>query len=83
MPSIDAKKAAISARKYLEGIAGNIKNVSIEEIEISNNHWIITLGYDEADELYPFTPSQSKRKYKVFRVKETDGKVISMKIKTF
>jgi hypothetical protein len=83
MPDIDAKEAALSAKNYLEGVVGRVKNVSIEEIEMGTGTWKITLAYSEEDSLYPFGNGPLQRKYKVFEVKRADGRVVSMKIKTF
>jgi hypothetical protein len=75
---IDVKKAAENAVEYLTGILGDktFQGLEIEEVELSEDEqfWFITIGYYDS-------PLMMRRKYKIFKIRASDGKVFSMKIR--
>ncbi len=82
---MDVKQAALTAREYLTSIIGiQPDKITIEEVETSQdgNCWIITLGYYLPREaiVTPFY-LETRKEYKVFKIKKSDGEVISMKIR--
>ncbi len=81
---VDAKTAAENAKKYYESIAGVVNaRVSVEEVELENNYWYITLGISRKTNSV-YTLSQGIDEvvtYKIFKIDKTNGKVVSMKIK--
>ena len=75
---IDAKQAAIAAKKYLvDLIGGSPYSLSLEEVELSSDRrkWHVTLSYLE--NLFINTKS-----FKIFTIDAHSGEVTSMKIHT-
>jgi hypothetical protein len=73
---IDAKQAAVAARKYLVDLVGGVPyNLTLEEVERSSDgrKWLVTLGYVE--NLY-----LNKKSYKLITIDAHTGDVTSMKI---
>ncbi len=75
---MDAKTAANFALKYLREITTRVLRLAVEEVELSSDgkYWYITLSYSES--LSTAIPP----KYKVFKIDNLSGKVLSMKIRT-
>lgn len=75
---IDVKKAAQNAIDYLTAVLGDktFLGLEIEEVELSEDEhfWYITIGY--YDDLL-----KVRRKYKILKIRASDGKVFSMKIR--
>jgi hypothetical protein len=86
---VDVKEAVRTAREYAADMLGDLPNLELEEVELSDDerYWIVTLGFDskEVDPFYSRLGSIGDvprlRKYKVFKVHTDDGKVKSMKIR--
>ncbi|MEW5874004.1 MAG: hypothetical protein AB1752_02335 [Candidatus Zixiibacteriota bacterium] len=75
---MDAKRAAEIAMEYLRNLVGIVQAVRLEEVEYvvdddGVEYWLVTLSYES-------TPSFA-RDYKVFRINDRTGKVLSMKIR--
>ena len=78
-----AKEAAIKAKEYLtELLGGEPVGVKLEEVEIQEDRWFITLSYIESlgtpDDILNGT---IKRVYKIFEIQDSNGVVVSMKIR--
>jgi hypothetical protein len=76
--AIDAKQAALAAKKYLADLIGGTPySLALEEVERSSDRrkWFVTLSYME--NLFVNTKS-----YKIFTIDAHDGEVTSMKIHT-
>ena len=90
---IDARGAVMAAKKYFDDIQeliGNIQDILLEELELSEDKkfWLITLGfnrpvYKTKNPLFPeIMPSpEYKREYKLFKIDSETGEVQSMKIR--
>ena len=81
---IEVKEAALKAREYLSSVLGlGITGITLEEIELDegNGYWLITLGYFAQEGPFPGIYGIPKKNYKVFKVRASDGQVISMKIR--
>ena len=78
---LDVKNAAKSAQKYFNSLnRGKVFNLQLEEVEYSKDkiYIYITLSFSES----PFSGiSLLGRKYKIFKIKVSTGKVESMKIR--
>lgn len=78
---VDVKEAVKKASNYLVGFVPSAAGqMLIEEIEQdeTNKFWLVTLSYPD-----PENPMFSaSRKYKIVKVRRSDGEVISMKIRT-
>jgi len=78
---MDVKQSVNLASKYLLGfvptVAGQIQLEEIEQDD-TNKFWLVTLSYPDPESPI-FTAS---RKYKIIKVRKSDGEVISMKIRT-
>ncbi len=81
---IDAKKAVELAIQYFRSVSLGTPgpwNITVEEVELSEDEtsWLVTLGYTDS-------PTQvivggAGRRYKIFRIDATSGRVLSMKIR--
>jgi len=86
---MDAKEAVRSAKKYVSDLLSEegIVNLGLEEIERDDTEktWNITLGFSRPwnaakgplSTLSGETPA--RRAYRVIRIRESDGEVLSMK----
>jgi hypothetical protein len=78
---ISVKEAAERAAEYFTDLYKNqFKNVLLEEVELKGSYWLITLGYDRPSPLPQFS-RKGPRAFKVFKVDNETGKVVSMKIR--
>jgi hypothetical protein len=84
---MDVKEAVGTAKKYIQELFSeeNIKNIGLEEVEYDEqkNEWQITIGFSrpwQRDnlELPRFIPDAA-RSYKIIRISEKTGSVISVK----
>lgn len=75
---IDVKRATKIAARYLKEIVDLVRDIRVEEVEMSSDEsfWFITLSYEDVGG--PF----STTKYKIFKIVAKTGEVLSMKIKT-
>lgn len=95
---IDVRDAVAAATEYFQAVReriGNLKDLRLEEIELSDDEkfWFITLGFEiipqnppipdtVRDPLFPkINRKESKREYKIFKVDAKTGEVQSMKIR--
>ena len=77
---ISVKEAVRKAADYFEDLYhGQFKNVLLEEVELSDGYWLVTLGYDVVPVFSQL--SGIRRRFKVFKVNGETGEVISMKIR--
>ena len=78
---INVKEAAQKAAEYFTDLYHDqFSNVLVEEVELSDGYWLITLGYDRFPILSQFV-RKGPRAFKVFKVDSETGEVISMKIR--
>jgi hypothetical protein len=78
---MNVKEAVKKAAEYFTDLYDDqFKNVLLEEVELSNGYWLITLGYDRDPTLTRFGVKGS-RAFKVFKVDDETGQVISMKMR--
>ncbi|MEM9538620.1 MAG: hypothetical protein AAGA60_03815 [Cyanobacteria bacterium P01_E01_bin.42] len=95
---IDVRDAVAAATKYFQEVReriGNLKDLRLEEIELSDDEkfWLITLGFEIVpqnspipdivrDPLFPkIERKESEREYKIFKIDAKTGEVKSMKIR--
>ena len=85
---MDAKEAVSTAKKYVQDMFSEerIVNLGLEEVEFddSDRAWHVTLGFSRPwDEprsvLAGLGDVRPKRAYKVIRISDASGKVISVK----
>jgi len=78
---LSAKDAAARAAAYLVEILGDVREVTLEETELSEDdrYWFITLRYTRPEHPSPFGPLYE---HKVLKVNATSGQVRSMKMRT-
>ena len=88
---IEVKQAAEAAISYVQDLLGPLIDPRIEEAELSDDHWVITVGFLRPNnpavvtqrwvaELDPKRASEY-REYKQIAVRMADGTVDSMKIR--
>lgn len=78
---IDVKKAVNIAVEYLKAFYPHLKQIQLEEVEITDDRkfWFITLSYPEESNITVFpTPKH----YKIFKIDAKTGEVLSMKIRS-
>lgn len=76
----EPKEIVIGAFNYLKEVSPNtekITEVRIEELEHNEGMWTVVLSYDVVGD-FPF---EKERQYKEFKVDDSTGSVMSMKIK--
>jgi hypothetical protein len=68
IPMISVKEAVRKAADYFEDLYhGQFKNVLLEEVELSDGYWLVTLGYDVVPDVFSQL-SGIRRRFKVFKV---------------
>lgn len=75
----DAAARAVESFKEFYGTE-QFKNVMLEEVEMDDNIWYITLGFDMPSALTQYG-GKAPRGFKVFRINASTGEVLSMKIR--
>jgi hypothetical protein len=82
---MDVKEAVAAAKQHIRELFAEeaIENLGLEEVEFNDQarEWQITLGFSRPwniPSLNPFADQRS-RSYKVVRISEQTGKVISVK----
>jgi hypothetical protein len=90
---LTARDAVQIARKYMLDVYGTIDGLNVEEIELEDNFWSVTMGYWEflpepkyaSNPLSTIMSSSEARKvrrvYKQLKIGANSGDVISMKIR--
>lgn len=80
--TINVQDAARQAVEYYSRVSGdNMFNqrVTVEEVEMDERYWLITLGFSEQS----FSINNPRNKdYKLFKVNKETGDIESMKIRT-
>ena len=84
---MDVKEAVSTAKKYIQELFSeeNIKNLGLEEVEYDDqkNEWQITVGFSrpwQRDDLgLPRFIPNATRSYKIIKISEKTGNVISVK----
>ena len=86
--NMDVREAAQAAKEYLINLfdGEEIAHVGLEEVEFddASNNWKITIGFSRPwDHRNPLTAALGEgrpaRSYKVVRINDDDGRVISVK----
>jgi hypothetical protein len=80
---VTVKEAAKKAIEYLLDLNRenlSFANVLVEEVEQTDGHWLITLGYNAPSILAQFG-GKGNRDFKIFKVDRQTGEVVSMKIR--
>jgi hypothetical protein len=81
MAMIVVKEAVRKAAEYFEDLYhGQFKNVLLEEVELNDGYWLVTLGYDVVPDVFSQL-SGIRRRFKVFKIDGETGEVMSMKIR--
>jgi len=79
---INVKEAVKNAAEYFTDLYHDqFTNVLLEEVELSNGYWLITLGYDAASDIRSLLANKASRRFKLFKIDCETGEVISMKIR--
>lgn len=78
---ITAKEAAQLAAKYYQEVTNDYNQVSVAEVELSEDKttWLITLAHRVQSS--PFAGLEDKWAYKTFKIDAESSEVLSMKIK--
>ena len=71
---ISPKEAAEAASKFYKDTTNNYASMKLEEIELIENYWYVTLSIEEGGFI-------TDKNYKIFKVDATNGYVEYMKIK--
>ena len=81
---MDVKQAARTAKKYVIDIFSDeqIDHVGLEEVKFDHDSdvWEITIGFSRPWDraLLQIAPDPARRSYKVVRINDTDGHVLSV-----
>ncbi len=73
------KEAIKASIDFLKSIDTDVQEVLVEEVEMGATSWLITLSYIH----YKTNILSTQRKYRIFKVHQTSGDVMSMKIREF
>ncbi|PSJ57522.1 hypothetical protein [Kumtagia ephedrae] len=79
---MEAKEAVKAAKRYVIDLLADeqVSNLGLEEIELSGKVWNITLGFSRPwDQGTVFPPRDTKRDYRVVRLRDSDGEILSIK----
>ena len=84
---MDVKEAVQVAKEYVDELFGDerIVNVGLEEVDLDQlGHWTVTIGFSRPWDrnIGPILAGHTPRSYKVVRVRDRDGKVLSVKDRT-
>lgn len=81
---MDVKRAAKTAKEYVVDLFADeqIDHVGLEEVKFDHGSdvWEITIGFSRPWDRGPlqFAPDPAQRSYKVVRISDADGQVISV-----
>lgn len=73
---IGPKEAAEVASKFYREVTGNYQTLSLEEIELREGYWYVTLGIPKTGGLVIY-----EKEYKIFKVNAKTGNVESMNLR--
>ncbi len=73
------KEAIKASIDFLKSIDTDVQEVLVEEVEMGATSWLITLSYIH----YKTNILSTQRKYRIFKVHQKSGDVMSMKIREF
>ena len=86
---MDVKQAVVQAKTYVKDLFEEEKpaNIALEEVEYNNqaSEWLITVGFnrawDRSKNILDVTAvlNEPRRSYKVVRISDESGEVISVK----
>jgi hypothetical protein len=92
--TIDVKQAVTAASAYLSELfpKGELHDLALEEVELSDDgqYWYVTMGFNRQLAIPRARPlrgldgggyTNAERVYKLIKVRASDGKPISMKIR--
>lgn len=84
---MDVKEVVNVAKDYVAELFGDesIVNVGLEEVDIDQSgYWIVTIGFSRPWDrnIGPILAGHTPRSYKVVRIRDEDGKVLSVKDRT-
>jgi arylamine N-acetyltransferase len=82
---INAKEAANAAIEYLKSFYSGAKNVTLEEVELSEEKkiWSITISFENIDPEDKNPTKINSTMYKIFRIDSTSGQVTAMKSRDY
>lgn len=84
---MDVKEAVRRATEHIQALYDEegIRNVGLEEIDYEDDCWDVTIGFYRGwDSAVPSTPAPWKRRaYKVVRIRDLTGSVVSVKHRAF
>lgn len=77
---ITVKQAARNAEQYLTSLVTGVTDIILEEVESADDEqfWFITLSYKEP---FPGIQNIFGKTAKIFKIRKSDGEVVSMKIR--
>lgn len=81
---MDAKKATKAAKEYIIDVFGDeqIDHIGLEEVKFDEQQsiWEITIGFSRPwnRDVLTRLPNPDERSYKVVRIKDWDGRVVSV-----
>jgi len=79
---INVKEAVKKAAEYFTDLYHDqFRNLLLEEVELSDGYWLITLGYDAPSDIRSVLANKATRRFKLFKIDGDTGEVISMKIR--
>jgi len=80
---LDVKAAARIAIKYLHELMPTIplSDITLEEVEMSGNTWLVTLGYSDKNPSSFARVTTGGRTFKRFQINAATGEVISMRMR--
>lgn len=76
LEKISPKEAAEAASKFYREVTGNYQTLSLEEIELREGYWYVTLGVPKGSGFVIF-----EKEYKIFKVNVKTGDVESMNLR--
>ena len=84
---MDVKEAVRRATEHIQALYDEegIRNVGLEEIDFEDDCWDVKIGFYRGwDTAVPSTPAPWKRRaYKVVRIRDLTGSVVSVKHRAF
>ena len=84
---MDVKEVVRVAKNYVAELFGEegIVDVGLEEVDFDqSDSWVVTIGFSRPwdRKIGPLLAGHTPRSYKVVRIREEDGKVLSVKDRT-
>ena len=82
---MQVKEAVMVAKRHIRDLfeTEDIRNVGLEEVELEDGVWLITIGFSrpwdfESHNLFGMAPEPPRRTYKVVRIGDSDGEIMSV-----